>query len=247
MVHEKLAPYVERITTDRYGNLLAQKKCKTGCGPTILLNAHLDTVAELEAGREIVKNGPIWSSSKGILGADDRAGVAVLLEVAKWLETSRFNGTIKFAFTVEEECGLVGARELEEYFLWDVDAAIVVDRRGTGDIVTSCGMIQLFCDIRYGQFFEKVANDAGLLGWKCTAGGSSDTRIWASRGIQSVNLSVGYQFEHTDDEILDTDACYNTAQFIKAVLNQSKGRTVPGTVRQWMLRRNWRPREVQEF
>ncbi|MGG3998734.1 hypothetical protein ABEV17_02905, partial [Anoxybacillus kestanbolensis] len=89
MVHEKLAPYVERITTDRYGNLLAQKKCKTGCGPTILLNAHLDTVAELEAGREIVKNGPIWSSSKGILGADDRAGVAVLLKANSAWHCSR--------------------------------------------------------------------------------------------------------------------------------------------------------------
>jgi hypothetical protein len=99
--------------------LLAQKKYKTGNGPTILLNAHLDTAEELESGRKIVKHGPIWSSSSGILGADDRAGVAVLLEVAKWLETSDFNGTIKFAFTVEEECGLIGAKELEEYFLWD--------------------------------------------------------------------------------------------------------------------------------
>jgi hemerythrin-like domain-containing protein len=142
--------------------------------------------------RKIVKNGSIWSSSKGILGADDRAGVAVLLEIAKWLETSDFNGTIKFVFTIGEECGLIGARELDEYFLWGVDAAIVVDRRGTGDIVTSYGTIQPFCDIQYGQFFEKVAKDAGLTGWKCTSGGSSDTRIWAERGIQSVNLSVGY-------------------------------------------------------
>ncbi|WP_297987890.1 M20/M25/M40 family metallo-hydrolase [uncultured Anoxybacillus sp.] len=105
VVREKLTPYVDRITTDWYGNLLAQTKYRTGNGPTILLNAHLDTVVELEPGRTIMKHGPIWSSSRGILGADDRAGVAVLLEVAKWLETSDFNGTIKFAFTVEEECG----------------------------------------------------------------------------------------------------------------------------------------------
>jgi len=222
VVYEKLAPYVDRITIDRYGNLLAQKKCKTGNGPTILLNAHLDTVEAFAPGRTIVKQGAIWSSSKGILGADDRAGVAVLLEMAKWLETSSFNGTIKFVFTVEEECGLVGARKLSEYFLWDVDAAIVVDRRGKGDIVTSCGTIQPFCDIRYGQFFEKVAYDAGLTGWKCTAGGSSDTRIWAEHGIQSVNLSAGYEFEHTDDERLDTDACYQTVRLIQAVLTQSR-------------------------
>ncbi|AST07072.1 peptidase M28 [Anoxybacillus flavithermus] len=220
VVYEKLAPYVDHITVDRYGNLLAQKTCKTGNGPTILLNAHLDTVESFVPGRTIVKQGAIWSSSEGILGADDRAGVAVLLEIAKWLDTSSFNGTIKFVFTVEEECGLVGARKLEKYFLWDVDAAIVVDRRGTGDIVTSCGTTQPFCDIRYGQFFEQVASDAGLTGWKCTAGGSSDTRIWAEQGIQSVNLSAGYEWEHTDDETLDTDACYGTVKLIQAVLNQ---------------------------
>ncbi|WP_035050809.1 M20/M25/M40 family metallo-hydrolase, partial [Anoxybacillus sp. KU2-6(11)] len=220
VVYEKLAPYVDRITTDQYGNLLAQKKCQTGHGPTILLNAHLDTVEAFAPGRTIVKQGAIWSSSKGILGADDRAGVAVLLEMAKWLDTSSFNGTIKFVFTVEEECGLVGARKLEEYFLWDVDAAIVVDRRGSGDIVTSCGTIRPFCDIRYGQFFEQVARDIGLTHWTCTAGRSSDTRIWAEHGIQSVNLSAGYEWEHTDDEILNTDACYGTVQLIQAVLNQ---------------------------
>ncbi len=220
VVYEKLKPYVDHLTVDRYGNLLAQKTYKTGHGPTILLNAHLDTVEAFAPGRTIVKQGAIWSSSEGILGADDRAGVAVLLEVAKWLDTSSFNGMIKFVFTVEEECGLVGARNLEEYFLWDVDAAIVVDRRGSGDIVTSCGTIQPFCDIRYGQFFEQVARDIGLTHWTCTAGRSSDTRIWAEHGIQSVNLSAGYEWEHTDDEILDTDACYGTVQLIQAVLNQ---------------------------
>ncbi|EMI09979.1 M20/M25/M40 family metallo-hydrolase [Anoxybacillus gonensis] len=220
VVYEKLKPYVDHITVDRYGNLLAQKTYKTGHGPTILLNAHLDTVEAFAPGRTIVKQGAIWSSSEGILGADDRAGVAVLLEIAKWLDTSSFNGTIKFVFTVEEECGLVGARNLEEYFLWDVDAAIVVDRRGSGDIVTSCGTIQPFCDIRYGQFFEQVARDIGLTHWTCTAGRSSDTRIWAEHGIQSVNLSAGYDREHTDDEILNTDACYGTVQLIQAVLNQ---------------------------
>ncbi|WP_461201959.1 M20/M25/M40 family metallo-hydrolase [Anoxybacillus sp. TBDG-1] len=220
VVYEKLEPYVDHITIDRYGNLLAQKTYKSGNGPTLLLNAHLDTVESFAPGRTIVKQGAIWSSSEGILGADDRAGVAVLLEIAKWLDTSSFNGTIKFVFTVEEECGLVGASKLSEYFLWGVDAAIVVDRRGSGDIVTSWGTIQPFCDIRYGQFFEQVAYNAGLTGWKCTAGGSSDTKIWAQHGIQSVNLSVGYECEHTDDEILDTNACYETVRLVQAVLHQ---------------------------
>lgn len=61
-----------------------------------------------------------------------------------------------------------------------------------------------------------AAIEAGLSGWKCTQGGSSDTRIWAEHGIQSVNPSAGYNYEHTDDEYLDVQACYGTVQLIQS-------------------------------
>ncbi|MCP8970849.1 M20/M25/M40 family metallo-hydrolase [Ectobacillus ponti] len=221
LVYHKLEPFVDHMMVDSYGNLVAQKKCRRGNGPTILLNAHLDTVEELVPGRRIEKNESIWSSSAGILGADDRAGVAVLLETARCLDASGFSGTVKFLFTVEEEVGLCGAREVAEHFLWDVDAAIVVDRRGTGDIVTSCGGWEFFCQEAYGELFEDMAVLEGLSGWKCTAGGSSDTRIWAQQGIQSVNLSAGYQHEHTDHETLDVGACYGTLQLVKGVFRHA--------------------------
>lgn len=221
-VIENLRPHVDFLSVDRTGNILAQKVCGTGHGPTILLNAHLDTVDVIEEDREIVKEGSIWSSSKGILGADDRAGVAILLELAQRLHTLHFNGKVKFIFTVEEEIGLVGARNIDDYFLWDVDAAFVVDRRGTGDIVTSCGGYEPFCDERFGTFIEEVAKSQGLEGWKCTNGGSSDTRIWASHRIQSVNLSVGYQNEHTTAETLDTEACYHTVELLIGVFQQAR-------------------------
>lgn len=231
-VAEKLKPLVDHITIDRAGNILAEKTCKGGHGPVILLNAHLDTVVEIESDREIIKDGNIWSSSNGILGADDRAGVAVLLHIAEYLNTpsSSFSGKVKFIFTVEEECGLVGARQVDDYFLWNTDAAIVVDRRGTGDIVTSCGGYIPFCHPAYGAFFEETAGEEGLYGWKTTLGGSSDTRIWASHGIQSVNLSVGYSHEHTDLESLDVEACYRTAKLIEGVFK--RGRELKGVLRQ---------------
>ena len=219
-VKEKLTPYVDSITVDRYGNLLAEKKYRSGHGPTILLNAHLDIVEELEPNRLILKENGIWSSSKGILGADDRAGVAILLHIAEQLNNSSFSGKVKFIFTVKEEIGLVGARKVDEYFLWGTDAAIVVDRRGKGDIVTSCGGYIPFCEEAYGEFFENIAKEKGISGWKCTNGGSSDTRIWAEHGIQSVNLSVGYNDEHTEEEYLDVEACYGTVQLIQAFLGK---------------------------
>jgi tripeptide aminopeptidase len=221
-VKSKLAPFVDCIAIDHYGNLLAEKTYKSGVGPTILLNAHLDTVLEIEQDRVILKDGPIWSSSNGILGADDRAGVAVLLHTAEHLANTSFSGKVKFIFTVEEEIGLRGASNVDEYFLWGTDAAIVVDRRGTGDIVVSCGGYIPFCDIEYGEFFEKVANEAGMENWKTTNGGSSDTRIWAEHGIQSVNLSAGYRNEHSEDELLDVKACYRTAKLVKAVFENGR-------------------------
>lgn len=221
-VLEKLTPYVDHLAVDRGGNILAEKKYKSGNGPTILLNAHLDTVFEFESGREIIKNGSQWSSRKGILGADDRAGVAILLHLAEHLSyESTFNGRVKFIFTVEEECGLVGARKVDPYFLWGTDAAIVVDRRGNGDIVTSCGGYIPFCEELYGEFFEHVAAEEGLDGWKAKKGGSSDTRIWAEQGIQSVNLSAGYRNEHTDQELVEVEASYQTARLLKGVFQRT--------------------------
>ncbi|ETI70546.1 M20/M25/M40 family metallo-hydrolase [Neobacillus vireti] len=229
-VLDQLRHHIDYITVDQTGNILAQKTVGTGHGPTLLLNAHLDTVERIEPGRTIVKNGSIWSSDKGILGADDRAGVAVILAAASRLPSLGFNGKVKFIFTVEEEVGLIGARSVDETFLWDVDAAIVVDRRGTGDIVTSCGGYYPFCHERYGHFFEETAQQMGLIGWKTTPGGSSDTRIWASHRIQSVNLSAGYMNEHTSSETLNVEACYNTVELLTAVLNDY--RNLQRTLRQ---------------
>lgn len=69
-VKEKLTPLVDYITVDEYGNLLAEKTYRNGHGPTILLNAHLDTVDDISEKRTIVKDGSIWTSSEGILGAE---------------------------------------------------------------------------------------------------------------------------------------------------------------------------------
>ncbi|MBM7702112.1 M20/M25/M40 family metallo-hydrolase [Metabacillus iocasae] len=239
-VVERLSSYVDFVTVDRTGNILAQKVCGTGRGPTILVNAHLDTVDIIEDGRKIIKEDAIWSSSQGILGADDRAGVTILIQLAQRLEMIKFDGTVKFIFTVEEEIGLVGARNVDEYFLWGVDAAFVVDRRGAGDIVTSCGGYEAFCHQNYGVFVEQIAKTQELEGWKCTVGGSSDTRIWSAYGIQSVNLSVGYQHEHTSEETLDVDACYETFMLLNGVFQH--GRELGRLVRE--LKRVERRREM---
>ncbi|HKC04480.1 MAG TPA: M20/M25/M40 family metallo-hydrolase [Patescibacteria group bacterium] len=87
-----------------------------GKGQPIMLNAHLDTV---EPGRNIKPqvdpDGLIHSDGTTILGADNKAGVAVILEVAKRLTKNHSVNTrpIEIVFTTSEESGNVGAVNLD--------------------------------------------------------------------------------------------------------------------------------------
>lgn len=203
---------------DRKGNLLGIMDC--GDGPTILLSAHMDLSSELVPGREIIEDGTVLSSSEGILGADDRAGIAAILEILSRVRRTNFCGKLKIAFTVEEEIGSVGAQNIEPSFLADVDGAIVLDRRGTRDIVVSCG-ISLYAPASYGTLFEKAGKLVGMNDWRMTAGGISDARVYAEHGIPSVNLSVGYANEHTADEFVDYAATYETTKLVTSVLHHN--------------------------
>lgn len=216
-LQHKLSRLTDYTYTDRKGNLLSYVNC--GEGPTILLSAHMDTVDEIIPGREIIEEGTILRSSAGILGADDRAGIAVIMETISRIHQTNFNGTIKITFTVEEEIGCCGSRNIDPQFIEDVDAAIVLDRRGTRDIVTSYANIVPFCSEEYGQKFEEAGRLAGMPDWKVTPGGISDAKVFAEMGIQSVNLSVGYQNEHRDEDLVNYNATYETVKLIEAVLH----------------------------
>ncbi|MFD0675973.1 MULTISPECIES: M28 family peptidase [unclassified Paenibacillus] len=218
LLRGKLRSIADDLFVDRAGNLCGTIYC--GEGPTVLLSAHMDIYQELDEWRTIVQDGTTLRSTKGILGADDRAGIAVIMELAHKIHRTNFNGSLKIVFTVKEEVGLIGSRELDPYFLADVDAAIVVDRRGTRDIVTSCMGVIPFCSLEYGMLFEEAGRIAGMEDWKVTTGGSSDAKIFAQTfGIPSVNLSAGYMNEHTELETVDYVATYETATLIENILS----------------------------
>ncbi|AEH47525.1 M20/M25/M40 family metallo-hydrolase [Parageobacillus thermoglucosidasius] len=218
-LHRYLRSRADWLKTDEYGNLLAAIHC--GEGPVIALSAHMDTVKSFHPYRTVIENGTTLKSSSGILGADDRAGIAVILEIIDFIRHSRFQGTLKIAFTVQEEIGCLGSRHIDPAFLQDIDAAIVVDRRGTRDIVTSYAGIVPFCPDEYGRIFETAGALAGMPDWKITAGGLSDAKTFAEFGIPSVNLSVGYEHEHTELETLDCKATLETVLLLETVFENN--------------------------
>lgn len=80
----------------------------------IFFSCHLDTVAPGQGIEPLVKDGVISSKGETILGADDKAGVAVLLRLAEEVAANpnKF-GPIEIVFTVAEEKGLLGSKNLD--------------------------------------------------------------------------------------------------------------------------------------
>jgi tripeptide aminopeptidase len=79
-----------------------------------MLCAHLDTVAPGKGIKPLREGNIIRSDGTTVLGADDKAGVAIILEVVKTLqEKSLPHPPLEIVFTVCEEIGLLGAKELD--------------------------------------------------------------------------------------------------------------------------------------
>jgi tripeptide aminopeptidase len=91
------------------GNLYARLP-PTAAGEPLLLCAHLDTVPPTAAIEPAVEDGVVRNAAGTILGADNKAAVAAMLDATRRvLAENRPHGGIELLFTPKEEVGLVGA------------------------------------------------------------------------------------------------------------------------------------------
>ena len=109
------------------GNVIAKVPGNKAGAKSIFLSAHIDTV-EPTAGLVIgEKDGVLFSESDTILGADDKGGLAPIIEAVRMLqETGAQHGDIHLLFSVCEEVGLLGAGHLDIQSL-NVDFGYVFD------------------------------------------------------------------------------------------------------------------------
>ena len=96
------------------GNIIATLKGTVDV-PAIYFTTHMDTVVPGNNIKpSITADGYIVSDGTTILGADDKAGIAALFEMARRLKEENIaHGDIQFVITAGEESGLVGAKELD--------------------------------------------------------------------------------------------------------------------------------------
>jgi tripeptide aminopeptidase len=130
------------------GNVIIKIPANTE-GPHIMIAAHVDIV---EPGKDVVpvlEGDTIRSEGDTVLGADDKAGVAAMLELLSILKQSSFAySEIRLVFTVAEEIGLLGAKALD---MTDepVDYIYVLDAEGSVGTVVIAAPYQDSFEVEY--------------------------------------------------------------------------------------------------
>jgi acetylornithine deacetylase/succinyl-diaminopimelate desuccinylase-like protein len=197
-INDYLLPNIaHEYEADRYGNIIV----KIG-EPTILFSCHIDTcerASDIEK-RDILDLGAtIRTGSNQILGADDGAGMFILLSMIE----AGIEGL--YIFHRDEEIGGLGSSYIAEAtpeLLTGIKHAIAFDRKGTHDVVVV-------------QLGTKMASAASA-GWLCAqldlqggkgftpaVGSFTDTANYFGIVPECFNISVGYGNEHTQNEYLD--------------------------------------------
>ncbi|HEY3552723.1 MAG TPA: M20/M25/M40 family metallo-hydrolase [Solirubrobacterales bacterium] len=117
------------------GNLHARI---AGRGPrTILLCAHLDTVEVTGPLEPVVVDGGWENEHDAILGADNKAALAVMLEVARRIRVEGSPVGVELLFTVSEENALAGAKQVERSSLASEFGYVFDHATPIGEVVTA--------------------------------------------------------------------------------------------------------------
>lgn len=120
------------------GNVFAWTEPSPGVEGWIAFLAHMDTVVLDREVKPQVKNGVVTSDGGTILGADDRAGIAAILEALEvLLERHLPHPGIELIFTVAEEQGLLGSKALKREDLKATQAFVLDSSMDAGHVIVA--------------------------------------------------------------------------------------------------------------
>ena len=124
------------LTGSNSGNVIARVKGTTG-GESILFSSHMDTVSPGIGIKPEIRDGVIYSDGTTILGGDDKAGIAAIMEALTVVKEENIeHGDIEILFSIYEEGGLKGSKHLD-YSKMNSKYGFVFDSGGDpGQIIT---------------------------------------------------------------------------------------------------------------
>lgn len=199
-LHKSMSKYLK----SKYSQVKITKDYIVAVGDIpIALVAHMDTVYKTPVKNLYydTKKGIMWSPDG--LGADDRAGVFAILKIIQ----SGLRPSV--IFTTDEEKGGIGAAVLaeEDCPIPNLKYLIQLDRRGVNDCV--------FYDCYNPEFTSYVESFGFIERW----GSFSDISFLCPEwNLCGVNLSVGYEDEHSISETLCVPALLDTIGKVKKML-----------------------------
>lgn len=202
---------IKTLTTylrSKYKRVVANKDYIYAIGDIpIALVAHMDTVFSKPASEIFYdrRKNVIWSPDG--LGADDRAGIFAIIQII------RKGLRPHIIFTTDEEKGCIGANKLGRIPcpFTDLRYVIQLDRRGANDCV--------FYDCDNPSFVEYVEK----FGFVEAIGSFSDIcSICPEWKVAGVNLSIGYQNEHSVSETLYVGHMLNTIDKVCVMLQENE-------------------------
>ena len=168
-----------------------------------LFTCHLDTYPLTSFSEEvtIIEDGDIIrTDGKTLLGADDKAGMTVLLTMIE----AGIPGM--YGFFLAEEIGRLGSEFATQDPIWinimqDVKAVISFDRKGTNSIITKQRKVRT-CSMEYAKQLQLAFQDAGLSLKLDPNGSVTDSYSFFEKfpEIECTNISVGYENAHSVNE-----------------------------------------------
>ena len=129
---------------------------------SVLLCAHLDTVPLTASVEPVIVDGGWENANDGILGADNKSAVAILIELARRLASNPPGVGVELLFTVCEEVSLRGSREFDVGRLRSGFGYVFDHATPIGEIVLSSPSHQrLVADMRGGAAHAGLRPEAG--------------------------------------------------------------------------------------
>jgi hypothetical protein len=187
------------LQKDEHGNYFL----KIGESKTIFAS-HLDTACKEQVKvNQVIEGNIIKTDGKSILGADDKAGVTVML----WMIKNNIPGL--YYFFIGEEVGCIGSGLAAKFYKvkGHFDRIISFDRRGTDSIITHQSGTKT-CSDEFANELAKQLNIGGLKFKKDDTGVYTDSAEFTSVIPECTNVSVGYYKEHTFSEHQDIKHLY---------------------------------------
>jgi hypothetical protein len=168
---------------------------KIGNSDTVFA-CHIDTACKIKSNvKHVIDDNIIKTDGKTILGADDKAGMCILF----YMIQKNIPGL--YYFFIGEEVGCIGSKNISKNILLfnKYKRIISFDRRGETSVITHQSRKRT-CSDDFANSLIYEYEKSGLILEKDQNGVYTDSAEFTDVIPECTNISVGYMYEHTNNE-----------------------------------------------